>query len=168
MNKLQRKRDDLNDERSVKHAYEKLITLADEERLFVYDLSTITTMDDIENQIINIGAKNLVVFIDGLYNLQSDNKKDGIRVENIERAQGVKALVDVYQVPIICTGELRKKPAEAKKVKTTNNSRYYGNRKVRLQCKCRLAVIDLFGKEGMADKELKLILNYSKNKLIAL
>ena len=35
LNKLQRKRDDLNDERLVKHAYEKLITLSNEERLFV-------------------------------------------------------------------------------------------------------------------------------------
>ena len=121
-------------------------------------------MDDIENQIINIGSKNLVVFIDGLYNLQSDNKKDGIRVENIERAQGVKALVDVYQVPIICTGELRKKPAEGKKDKAPTTHDIMETGKFGYNAN----VVWLLSNSKLplpTENELYLAMHYSKNKL---
>ncbi|MCZ7616597.1 MAG: hypothetical protein M5T52_24300 [Ignavibacteriaceae bacterium] len=66
-------------------------------------------------------SKKLVVFIDGLYNLEVNaNSNQGIRIENIERAQKVKEIVDTFRIPLLSTGELRKKMKnEGKKTKPT-------------------------------------------------
>jgi len=52
--------------------------------------------------------KNLIVFIDGLYNLDVKSNSTMIRDVNIERANQIKRIVDIYQIPIIMTGELLK------------------------------------------------------------
>ena len=61
------------------------------------------------------------MFVDGLYNLEvSAEGNQGIRIENIERAQKVKQIVDTYKIPFLSTGELRKKmKSEGKNIKPT-------------------------------------------------
>ena len=93
-----------------------------------YDLATITTMDDVENQIINIGSKNLVVFIDGLYNLQTDNKKDGIRVENIERAQGGESFGGCLSSSYNLYRRIKEEAGSWWTNQSSNNPRHYGDR----------------------------------------
>jgi replicative DNA helicase len=65
--------------------------------------------------------KKLIVFIDGLYNLEvAAGKNEGIRVQNIEKANKIKLITDKYRIPLIATGELRKKlKTESKRSKPT-------------------------------------------------
>lgn len=89
---------------------ESLIDLLKSKRLTIYDISDIQHIDQLEEEIKKYHHEDLVVMIDGLYNLEvSDGSKEGIRQENIERAQKVKRLVDTYRIPVFTTGEFRKK-----------------------------------------------------------
>jgi len=65
--------------------------------------------------------EELVVLIDGLYNLEvSSGSGEGIRVQNIEKANKIKLITDKYRIPLIATGELRKKiKGESNKSKPT-------------------------------------------------
>jgi replicative DNA helicase len=51
----------------------------------------------------------LFVIIDALYNLDVGGNGDNLRKENIERANKLKAIATHHRIPVICTGELRKK-----------------------------------------------------------
>jgi hypothetical protein len=78
-------------------------------RLIIKDLEEVTHVSHIEAELKKVkDPGKLIVFIDGLYNLQVESS-GGIREENIERASVIKRLVDVYRIPLFTTGELRKK-----------------------------------------------------------
>lgn len=95
------------------NSYEVLQNLADSGRFDLRDISQITSIDQVETLIRgHVGERQVLVAIDGLYNLQVDAKSQGMREENIQRALEIKRLVDTYQIPIIATGELRKKQAD--------------------------------------------------------
>jgi len=97
----------------------KLLGLARSKRLLVKDTSEICTADQLKAEIQGFTDKSkLVVFIDGLYNLEvGDGFGGSIREANIERARLVKQLVDIYHIPVLTTGELRKKTKEEGKDK---------------------------------------------------
>jgi hypothetical protein len=142
-----------------------LIDLARSGRLIVKDTSEIYKAEQLVAEIKGYQDKsNLVVFIDGLYNLEVGDKfRGGIREENIERARQVKQLVDTYRIPILTTGELRKKTKEDGKDKAptvhdlmeTGKFAYNAN-----------VVWLLYGKaEDLKSDEPVLTLEYVKNKL---
>lgn len=115
LNRVQRKQEDPEKQRDLEEGYRKLVRLAGEGRLFIKDISEVSHVDTLEIEIRERAQDKLFVVIDGLYNLETGSDYSGIREENIERANKVKALVDTYKIPIICTGELRKKtPGEGK------------------------------------------------------
>ena len=98
------------DKKALTDAREKLIEYIADKRLIISDISDIQHIDQVEDIIQQMEEENIVVIIDGLYNLEvSDSSKEGIRQENIERAQKIKRLVDVYHIPVFTTGEFRKK-----------------------------------------------------------
>ena len=114
LNQVQRKPESPGDEGKIIKAYGELIGLAEAGRLIVKDISEINHVDALEIEIRERAKENVFVVIDGLYNLETGNTYSGIREENIERANKVKTLVDTYRIPVIATGELRKKsPGEA-------------------------------------------------------
>jgi len=165
LNTIQRKRDDVKEEIAVHKAYDDLIKLANEERLNLYDISQVKRIEDVESLIAKIGNENLVVLIDGLYNL-SVEAEGGIRIENIKRANTIKALVDIYRIPLICTGELRKKTSEdaAKKKRTNDDIMESGKFGYNANVVWLLSASN--NQEGFnLDEELKLNLEFSKNKL---
>lgn len=91
-------------------AYGELKQYAVDNRLWIYDIGKASTMAGIEGIIENKMHQDLVVVMDGLYNAEVDTNHKGIlREENIKRANHVKKMADVYNIPIITTGELRKK-----------------------------------------------------------
>ena len=100
---------------------EELIELVSSKRLVIKDLGSVSDVSELETDIKSIGDySNLVVFIDGLFNLGVGNGGESIRVENIERANTVKTLVDSYGIPVFTTAELRKKlKTDADKKKPT-------------------------------------------------
>lgn len=107
LNKIQNKiYGESNDIKQQTH--KQLISLAQEQRLIIKDLSDVQHIDDLEIIVREKSSQPLFVCIDGLYNLQV-GKSGGLREENIERANKLKELVDVYGIPIITTAEVRKR-----------------------------------------------------------
>lgn len=78
-------------------------------KLELYDIGDAPNLSDIELLVRQKANKPLVVIIDGLYNACVSENIAGKREENIERANKIKALVDTYSLPLICTAEVRKK-----------------------------------------------------------
>ena len=92
------------------------------ERLILKDLSEVNHMDHLMRAVDEYpDHKKLIVLIDGLYNLEvSSGTGEGIRVQNIEKANKIKLITDKYRIPLIATGELRKKiKGESRKTKPT-------------------------------------------------
>ncbi len=133
-------------------------------RLVVRDIETANHITHLEAAIKQVSDKsNLVVFVDGLYNMEVGDRFKSIREENIERARQIKALVDIYRIPILTTGELRKKDQTTSKDKAptlhdlmeTGKFAYNAN-----------VVWLLYGKnEDLKNSEPLLTLEYVKNKL---
>lgn len=95
---------------TLKKAYDELIQYSRDSRLFIYDISQIQNLQTLENIIKMKLDKNLVVAIDGLYNAEIEGtERVSMREENIQRANRVKKIADIYDIPVITTGELRKK-----------------------------------------------------------
>ena len=166
LNQVQRKQGDLNDQQKLKNAYDKLITFARNRRIHIKDLSEVTHINHLEVVIREFANENLFVGIDGLFNLEVDRNGGGIREENVERANKLKTLVDTYNIPIICTGELRKKTKDEGKNKRPSVSDIMETGKFGYNAN----VVWLLSPESFdatkisLDKD-KLKLDYAKNKL---
>ncbi len=165
LNAIQKKREDVKDEIAVHKAYDDLGKLAKVERLHIYDISQVNKIDDVEALIAKIGNENLVVIIDGLYNLGVE-ADGGIRIENIKRANTIKAIVDVYRIPLICTGELRKRTSEDSGKKKRTNDDIMESGKFGYNANIVWLLSASKNQEGLnLDEELKLNIEFSKNKL---
>jgi len=117
LNQVQRKQPNPERQSLLDNAYKYLSNLALTNRLFIRDASEINDVNDLENDIRRKLNRNLFVMVDGLYNLDVGDIRDS-RKENIERANRLKSLGDKYKIPVICTGELRKKERNNSKNKT--------------------------------------------------
>jgi len=165
LNAIQKKREDAKDEIAVHKAYDDLGKLASDERLHIYDISQVNKIDDVEALIAKIGNENLVVIIDGLYNLGVE-AEGGIRVENIKRANTIKAIVDVYRIPLISTGELRKKTSEDSATKKRSVDDIMESGKFGYNANIVWLLSASKNQEGLnLDEELKLNIEFGKNKL---
>jgi DNA primase catalytic core len=90
-------------------AYDQLSLWANANRLDIRESTEYLTMSRIHEEIRqHLNRENLVVFIDGLYNVPVESESDNIRVENIERANQVKQLVRHFNLPVLATAEFRK------------------------------------------------------------
>lgn len=83
----------------LKDSREKYIGLLKSEKLVLKDTADLYQLDELEEVVSTYYEKNkkIVVIIDGLYNLEVNSSKEGIRIENIERAKRIKRIVDIYQ-----------------------------------------------------------------------
>lgn len=112
INQIQRKQQNSIDQEKVREAYSSLINLYDQDRFNIFDISDVGHIDKLELIIRESAQSNLFVFIDGLYNLEVSEEIGSqfqLRELNIDRANKIKALVDSYDIPIVVSGELRKK-----------------------------------------------------------
>jgi hypothetical protein len=112
LNKVQKRQSIERHQEMLTNAYANLDALARANRLYLFDASEIQDIDDLEAEIKRRKDRNLFVMIDGLYNLDTGSTALDRRRENIERANKLKELASVYRIPVICTGELRKRPVE--------------------------------------------------------
>lgn len=149
----------------INNSYEVLNELAWAGRLDLRELSQISNIEQLEDLIQYYTMdRQLIVAIDGLYNLQVSSKSQGMREDNIQRAFEVKRLVDTYNIPIITTGELRKKqPDDRNSVPTIHDLMETGKFSYNANLVWLLYPRNngTFGKEG----EPLLVLDYAKNKL---
>lgn len=120
INTVQKKPQYPDEAKNLEDTYKKLLTLIAENRIDLKDIAEITNINILEAVVSNTFKNNnkMFVCIDGLYNLDLGKATKGKREEAIELANGIKKLVDTYNIPILCTGELRK-PAESKGRATT-------------------------------------------------
>lgn len=109
INAVQHRQTDKNTQATIKEVYDTLIDLAESEQFQIYDLSDLQTVAELETIVKNNMDTTPFVIIDGLYNLSVGDSFRDNRLENIERANRIKALVDTYEIPLLTTGELRKK-----------------------------------------------------------
>lgn len=107
INRVQRKPETDHHQRLLEEAYDRLSDLAEQERLFIRDMSEIPDIRAMETEIKRRMKRKLFVVIDALYNLDVGIEGDQRR-ENIERANILKYLSSNYQIPVICTGEIVK------------------------------------------------------------
>ena len=120
LNSLQKRQNKPHNQDKSDNAYNKLIAMSESGKLQILDITEVNHIDTL-NSIIRQNAEQgpLFVAIDGLYNLEV-NKAGGIREDNIERANKLKALVDTYRIPVLTTSEVRKRPSgEGKKTRLT-------------------------------------------------
>ncbi|TVL97419.1 MAG: hypothetical protein CV087_22330 [Candidatus Brocadia sp. WS118] len=116
INKVKHKQKIIADQNELDSAYEKLIEWSNQKRLDILDISEVMEFDTVESIIRERSGEKLVVFMDGLFNLDvGGNENGGIREENIDRANKLKQIVDIYDIPVITTGEIRKAQSSKKK-----------------------------------------------------
>jgi DNA primase len=108
LNQIQRKQQNQTDHQNLENGYNSLISLYDSNRLDIKDISEVKSISQCEQIIIDNSDRPLFIMIDGLYNLEIKGNSQ-LREMNIERANRIKAIVDQYRIPIITSGELRKK-----------------------------------------------------------
>ena len=109
INKVQKEQANPGDQDRLRKKYEELKVLADAGRLIIKDREEISCINDLAAEIREGVGGKLIVFIDDVHNLYTGSDYDGLREENIDRANKIKDLATTYKLPIICTAELRKK-----------------------------------------------------------
>jgi replicative DNA helicase len=164
INDVRKKQNDSVKKAHLDEKREEIIKLIESGRLVIKDVAEVQHVKDLEKEIKAITDKSkLMVFIDGLYNLEVAEKAMGIREENIERARIIKQLVDTYRIPIFTTGELRKKAKEEGKDKAPTLNDLMETGKFAYNAN---VVWLLYGKqEDLKTPEPMLTLEYVKNKL---
>jgi len=111
INDLQRRIANPTDAGKLSAAYDKLANLADAGRFNIMDFAQIQTIEGVESVIrsyMRDGIK-LFVVIDGLQNIETGKEYGGLREKNVDLAANMKRLVDVYQIPILTSVEIRKR-----------------------------------------------------------
>ena len=113
INDVQRKPQNDQEEKLVADAYSLLKDMAVNGRLDIQEMSESTKMGLITQTIrMHPNRSKLVCIIDGIYNVPIDGPSSSLREENIERANGLKNIVKLYQIPLLVTAELRKRTQE--------------------------------------------------------
>ncbi|AEX86500.1 DNA primase (plasmid) [Marinitoga piezophila KA3] len=82
-----------------------------DKKLFIRDISVIPDFPTLQSDIEALYSKSnghLLVMIDGLHNLEISDKIGSLREANIIRANKIKEIVDIYNIPVFTTTELRK------------------------------------------------------------
>jgi len=109
INAVQKKQKEPKDQDRLEEKYDELKVFADAGRLIIKDREEVSHVNDLEAEIRERADSKLVVFIDDVHNILTESGYDGLREENIDRANKIKALAMTHKLPIICTAELRKK-----------------------------------------------------------
>ena len=165
INLIQKRIDDETPLKKLIKAYIELGELSSNQRLYIYDQADVDHVNKLEAHIKKNLRRKLFVVVDGLFNLDVEEGMDGsIRGLNIERANALKRLVDLYQIPLICTAELRKSSkGDSSKIPTPDDIMETGKFKYNANL-----ILLLYPEDKEAyDNEDKPILKikYAKNKL---
>lgn len=168
INDVQREQVGEENPTKLREAYDYYVGLAKKRKMFIRDISDIRHVDNLEADIREKAGSKLVVFIDDIHNLNTGSGYNGLREENIDRANKIKNLAILHKIPIICTAELRKKaPGESVSRKPNENDlmesgKFAYNAQV-------VWILYPKGKDEEFKKESEptLILDYAKNKFSA-
>lgn len=109
LTQLQKRQRDPDDERRKKEMNNHLIDLYRQGRMLLFDQSDLTYISQVRalaDQLF-FQSKPFFFAVDGLFNLNIGNYEYK-REENIERANELKRIADIYEIPMICSAEVRK------------------------------------------------------------
>lgn len=111
INDLQRRVENPGHARELDGAYNELIGYAKSGRFNILDFSQVQTIETVESVIRGYvrKGKKLFVVIDGLQNIETGKEHPGLREKNVDLATSVKKIVDVYQIPLLTSVEIRKR-----------------------------------------------------------
>jgi len=165
LNQVQRPQKTDKHKEMLQKGYDYLFKMAEDDRLSLRDASEIQDIDALELEIKRRMNRPLFVVIDGLYNLDVGGPGADIRKENIERANKLKNLADVYRIPVICTGELRKKDRGASADRTPSIDDLMETGKFAYNANLVLLIYPEKWEDYNAEDEPTLNLKYAKNKL---
>lgn len=113
INDVQRKPQNAQEGKLIADAYAWMKEMAGGNRLDIQETSEGMTMRMITQTIkMHRNRGHLVCVIDGIYNVPMDGSFGTLREENIDRANELKNIVKLFQIPLIVTAELRKRTAE--------------------------------------------------------
>jgi len=167
LNEVKRKQSDPERRNRLDKEYEQLISWAKDERIDIKDVSEIDGIEELQKEI-KERPEELFVVIDGLYNLEMGGRFDSIREENIQRANNIKTLVDTYSIPIICTGELRKRDQQIKRDQPRTIDDLMETGKFAYNANLVLLLYPEKYRDYNTSDEPYLILEFAKNKLSAI
>jgi replicative DNA helicase len=100
---------DPNDEKRKREMNDYLIDLYQQERMMLFDQGDLSYISQVKALAEQLAFQNKKFFfaVDGLFNLNIGNYEYK-REENIERANELKRIADIYNIPMICSAEVRK------------------------------------------------------------
>lgn len=99
--------------KQVSVAVNKIQNYIQQGRVNIYDVSQINHIKQLFSLAESLNKK-FFICIDGMYNINV-GKYSNSRDENIKRANELKKLADIYHIPVICTGEVRKGDGKGKR-----------------------------------------------------
>jgi replicative DNA helicase len=123
INDLQKLKGNPNGQQLVIQAKGRLQSFIKQNRLNLFDISQVQHINQIKRlaeQAKERGNKFFIA-IDGTYNLRV-GKYANARDENIQRANKLKEIADVFEIPVICTGEVRKSDGKYKGGRELSNN----------------------------------------------
>ena len=166
INDVQKEQVSLEAQKRLKEKYSELKALSKAGRLIIKDREEVSHINDLVAEIRERAGSKLVVFIDDVHNLITGSDYDGLREENIDRANKIKDLAVIYKLPIICTAELRKKGTGEAVDRRPNINDFMETGKFAYNANVVWLLYPSTKNSEAFDKELKptLILDYVKNK----
>jgi replicative DNA helicase len=160
---------DPNDEKRKREMNDYLIELYQQKRMMLFDQGDLSSIIQVKALAEQLAFKEKKFFfaVDGLFNLNIGNYEYK-REENIERANELKRIADIYNIPMICSAEVRKS-VQKNKISQTKQT----NRKLTLDDIMETAkyvynanVVWLLSENDSSNSdEISLELRYAKNKL---
>lgn len=94
------------------NGYSCLKEWADTGRLDILDMSDVHNFDELNEVIYAKRNQQLVVCIDGIHNINISHNSITHREQNVLRANKLKWLRDTYRIPLICSGEIKRKDSK--------------------------------------------------------
>lgn len=166
INKVQKQQANPEAQDRLRKKYKKLKALADAGRLIIKDREEVSCINDLQAEMRERAGSKLVVFIDDVHNLNTGSDYDGLREENIDRANKIKDLAILYKAPIVCTAELRKKGTGDAVDRRPNINDFMETGKFAYNANVAWLLYPPTKNSGAFDEEPKptLILDYVKNK----
>ena len=122
INHVQKLKGCQSDEQLVEKELRLLQKIERQGRLHLYDISQIQHIKQIKMlaEMARNKGRKFFIAVDGMYNL-AVGKYQNARDENIQRANKLKEIADVFEIPVICTGEVRKDDGKGKRVLSNND-----------------------------------------------
>ena len=164
INNVQKLKGSISNQNKVSDAKNTLSDLFQSKRMNLFDIGKVKHINQLKTLADKVSSENKKFFIviDGVYNLGVGNHGEA-RNENIKRANYLKELSDVYNIPLICTAEVRKDDGRSKVARVLSNNDIMESGKYIFNANSIWMLAKILNNRGVFMNQLKLYC--TKNKL---